>query len=827
MRRQLKSIVLYLGLLAGLAHAAPARAQSAARSAEPAVADKEGKELRAFHITGTAPRVDGRLDDEVWKLAASIDDFVQMDPDNMAPATERTTAQVAYDDRYIYVAVHCYYKDPSQVSAGLGRRDNFPRSDRLLVDFDPRHDHQTAYIFQVNPSGVQGDNTVYDDTRFSFDYDGVWEAGAQVVADGWSAEMRIPFSQMRFNVPPGDNAVWGFNMERQIAKTGENVRWVANPRGTQGFVSRFGHLVFAERLTPPRRIELLPFTLASVQRSAVTKNQATINGGLDMRVGLGTSTSLSATINPDFGQVEADPAVLNLSVFETFFPEKRPFFLEDSRVFVLPYGLVPDFYSRRIGQVPGRIALKAGDTLVRKPDQTTILGAAKLTGKTGNWTYGGLAALTSREYALVDAKTADGDGNTTSIVRSERLIEPATLYSVGRLQRDILHSSSNIGFVATGVVREKDLDAFTAGPDFNLRWDNNHYNWNGHYIATRAPASGVMRDGSGGVTNFNFNSKHFNVFSHFDHFDKGFRNTDLGFLGSRVNSNSLSSGFNLVRPDPGRYFREVALFTGYNRAWNSDRLVFNHNENVDLFLRFKNYWWVDIGAGHNPRRFDDLDTRGGPPIVKPSSNNLYFNINTDTRKGWSLFLHLDGNRDQAGGWQRNIGPSLRIQPSNRLQANVSANYTFAQDVAQWIKNQDLDADGINENIYGRLRRDVVSVTGRATYAFSRDMTLEAYLQPFVAVGHYTDIRKLARANSFDFDPVTIADNPDFNRKSLRGTIVMRWEYLRGSTLFLVWNMANSDTTRPGVFSPWHDLASGFSAPGTNVFVVKLTYWLTP
>ena len=546
-----------------------------------------------------------------------------------------------------------------------------------------------------------------------------------------------------------------------------------------------------------------------------------------MRVGLGTSTTISATINPDFGQVEADPAVLNLSVFETFFPEKRPFFLEDSRTFVLPYGQAPDFYSRRIGQAPAA-SLKDNETLVRKPDQTTILGAAKLTGKKSGWTYGGLAALTAREFAIVDTKLKADDGTETTVRNDHRLMEPATMYSVGRVQRDILKSSSNVGFVTTGVIRgDNQLDAFTGGPDYNIRWSKNRYNLNGHLIATHAPIDGKMRDAYGHIQNFNFNSKYLNVFGHFDHFDKNFRNSDIGFLGSRTNKNEINAGAGLVRPDPGTYLRQWNLFSFYNRAWNADRLVFDHSLGTELFVRFKNYWWVDAGGTRNARRFDDLDTRGGPPIVKPSSNSLYFNMSTDTRKGWNLFLHLGADRDEAGGWQRKIEPSLRLQPLNRLQASISANYTFAQDVAQWIKNEDLDGDGAKENIYGRLRRNVVNVTGRATYAFSPDMTLEAYVQPFVAVGDYTDIRKLARARSFDFDPVTISDDPDFNRKSLRGTIVMRWEYLRGSTLFLVWNMATSDKSRPGVFSPWRDLGSGFTAQGTNVFVAKLSYWFTP
>jgi Domain of unknown function (DUF5916) len=526
--------------------------------------------------------------------------------------------------------------------------------------------------------------------------------------------------------------------------------------------------------------------------------------------------------------VEADPAVLNLGVFETFFPEKRPFFLEDSRIFVLPYGQAPDFYSRRIGQAPQFIALKDDETLVHQPDQTTILGAAKLTGKRSGWTYGGLAALTSREFGMVDTTTTAADGTESTVRNNHRLVEPETLYTVGRVQRDIMQSSSNVGFVATGVVRgDKQLDAFTGGPDYNIRWDKNRYNLNGHLIGTHAPIDGVERDGFGDITNININGKYLNLFGHYDHFGRNFRNSDLGFLGSRVNKNELNAGGNVAQPDPTKYFRSANVYFSYDRAWNADGLTFWHSANVETFVRFLNYWWIDAGINHDLARFDDLDTRGGPPIVKPAGSALYFNVSTDTRKTWSLFFHVNANHDRAGGWEHTFGPSLKLQPSNWLQASLNLNYTSARDAAQWIENTDLDGDGVDENIYGTLRRHVVNLTGRATYAFGSDMTLEAYLQPFVAVGRYADIRKLARAKSFDFEPATASDDPDFNRKSLRGTIVMRWEYMRGSTLFLVWNTATLDESRVGQFSPMRDLGSGFTAPGTNVFVVKISYWFTP
>ena len=303
------------------------------------------------------PRIDGLLDDAIWLTAQALDDLVQNDPDNMAPPTERTVVKVAYDDRAIYVGVVNFMKDPSQMTTALGRRDTNPRSDMIRISFDPRHDHLTAYTFESNPSGVQSDLTWFDDTRSSTDYDAVWEVQTRRTAEGWTAEFRIPFSQLRFSVTPGEAMTWGFNIRRDIVGRAEVDRWVATPRGAQGFVSRFGHLTFVTAPAPPRRLEVQPFVLGRQQHETAAGRDHDLSGGVDFRMGLGTATTLSATINPDFGQVEQDPAVLNLSVFETFFPEKRPFFIEDSRTLVASYPQVPMFHSRRIGQRPGRFAV--------------------------------------------------------------------------------------------------------------------------------------------------------------------------------------------------------------------------------------------------------------------------------------------------------------------------------------------------------------------------------------------------------------------------------------------------------------------------------------
>jgi hypothetical protein len=782
---------------------------------EPAAEYKRDKTLRAFRITAGPPRVDGVLDDETWSLAETAEGLVQWDPDNGEPMTERTRFQVAYDARFIYVAIRCDDRSPERIVSGLGRRDELPPSDSVAIGFDPRHDHQTGYAFMTNPSGVQFDMTFYNDQSTDRDFDAVWDVRTSVSAEGWVAEYRIPFSQLRFTASPEPGQVWGFNPRRQIHRRSESGEWTAKPRGEQGIVSRWGHLVFDAPLQPARRIEWIPYVRAGGAHFPAAEDEISAGTGVDVRVGLGSGATLSATVNPDFGQVEQDPAVLNLTVFETFFPEKRGFFLEDSRTFVPPYGIFQLFHSRRIGRRPARIGLATGDAEVDRPDDTTILGAVKVTGKQSGWTYGGLTALTSSEHATID---------TTDLRRAERLVEPATSYNVARIQRDV-RGGSNVGLIATGVVRRDDLDAFAGGGDYNMRWDRNRVNWNGHWVVTRAPIDGVMRSGFGGVTNVDFSRKHVGFFGHFDHFDPQFTVDDLGFFRSRADRTTVDGGFSLRQPDPWTIFRNLGFNVGSAVAWNANRDVFQRFLSASMFMQFRNYWSFETGVARDFQVLDDLDTRGGPPIVGPAKLNTIMFLASDNRKSWRLFVGGDMQRDEAGGWNVRVGPDLNLKPSSRLQASISTSYTAARDVAQWIKNIDATGDGVTDHVYGRLKRNIVDVTLRSTYAIHRDLTLQMFLQPFVAVGDYSDVRRLARARSFDFEPVTMADNPDFNNKSLRGNVVLRWEYVRGSTLFVAWNMSTSDTARPGAFRPLRDLGDAFGADGTQAVMVKMTYWL--
>ena len=822
----MKKRSLTLALAATLFAAPLAAVQASAQDQpnEPNRTHKQGKVLRALRITGTPPSIDGRLSDEVWRLAEVGSGLTQRDPDNGKAMTDQTRVQIAFDDRFLYVAISALDSAPSEIEAGLSRRDETPPTDSVTVGFDARHDHQTAYNFSTNPSGWQGDFTFYDDTNRDSDYNAVWDVRSEISDAGWTAEYRIPFSQMRFSSSPDPGQVWGFNIQRQIRRKSETGTWVAKPRGERGEVSFFGHMVFDERVPEPRRLELMPYVLARGEFEPQRSGAGGGATGLDARLGLGTGATLSATVNPDFGQVEQDPAVLNLSVFETFFPEKRAFFLEDSRTFVPPYSLFQLFHSRRIGRTPGRLPLAAGERTLDAPAETTILGATKVTGKGGGWTFGALTALTAREYADVESSVAGADGITTTL-RQQRLIEPATSYNVVRIQRDVLNGTSNVGAMATGVIREQLDDAFTGGLDYNLRWNRNRANFNGHWVVTRAPGIGGVRTSGAGVTNVTYSSKHLNVGGHYDHIGRDFRVNDIGFLRSRANRNQVNGYLEVGNPDPWKKVRSLWGFWNVNNDWTDERLLIGRYTEFGANIRFLNFWQIVGGGWRTFDVFDDLDTRGGPPILRPGNTGTFYRVNSDSRKAWSVGFYGNRYRNDAGSGGGAYSPYFSLKPSDRLQASVSMNYNYAKDPAQWIVNTDANGDSVTDHVYGTLERDVVDVTVRTTYAFTRDLTVQAYLQPFVAVGGYSNIRRLTLPRSYEFEPVAIGINPDFNTKSLRGNVVMRWEYKPGSTLFFVWYLSQADFSRPGQFSALRDLGSAFSADATNIFMVKASYWL--
>ncbi|MEZ4415874.1 MAG: DUF5916 domain-containing protein [Gemmatimonadota bacterium] len=839
-----------------------------------------------------APRLDGRLDEAVWRQAIPVTDFRRDLPSDGGPASEHTEVRVVYTRDALYVGARLNARDPGTVSRLRGRRDSFSLfNDQFLVMVDSHHDHRTAYVFGVTPAGGRNDLLVPDDSRDGLDpsWDPVWEAETRVDEKGWVAEIRIPFTQLRFS-EEAERPVWGIQFRRDIVAAGEAADWSWAPASEAGFVSKFGHLVGLERLEAPNRLEILPYTVGrgSFDQRADPDSpfdDGSVFGtsvGVDLKYGLTPALTLDATVNPDFGQVEADPAVVNLSAFETFFEERRPFFVEGAGGFEFG-GLssMKFFYSRRVGQSP---SLPASGRYVDRPAASTILGAAKLSGRTaGGWTVGALNATTDRERARI---TDSPDGPVVTVP-----VEPRANYSVLRLRRDFNESASEVGVIATSVFRERGDPAFevlrdrafTGGVDFAHRWARRAYVVRGWVGGSRVLGS------TAAITRAQRASARY-----YQRPDQAYVTLDptataLSGFGAEVelqklagawlfglNGQSLSPGFELN--DAGfqtQADRHVALVSGRRRwvqptawfrsfsmgllgvsQWDFGGTRTSSNLRFDLVGQTHAFRSFDVNLRHELEAFDTRATRGGPRVVRPRLWGLGAGMHTDDRKPLSGSARVNLTSGAEGSWSMAITPSLAGRGQGWWNWSATAAYRRSEDdafyVAQGVDSAAATTFG-SRYVFANLARESVDVTLRLDLALTPDLTLQLYAQPFVASGAYTDFRALARPSSYDFlrygdgastvssDPgtgrvrvdadgagpaatVSFAD-PDFRLRSLRGNLVLRWEYRPGSTLFFVWSQNRSDRVTDAELEPWGDLSHTWRDPGQHVFLIKANYWL--
>ncbi|HMA46178.1 MAG TPA: DUF5916 domain-containing protein, partial [Frankiaceae bacterium] len=438
--------------------------------------------------------MDGRLDDPAWTSAPSYADFTQREPNDGQPSLERTEFRVVFTDEALYVAVRAFDTQPDRIVGQLTRRDQNSPSDWAIVIVDSYHDRRTAFDFWVNPAGVKLDLYRSNDTDEDDGWDAVWDVATQRDGEGWTAEYRIPFSQLRF--ARADELRFGFNVCRQVVRLNELSCWRPLPRSASGIVSLFGDLEGLSGIQPPRRFEVLPYTVGRTARTITepgnpfrTGEEYAARVGADVKLGIGSNLTLDATVNPDFGQVEADPAVLNLSAFETFFAERRPFFTEGVNIFRFPLSLGDGddaneqlFYTRRIGRAPQASPDVPVGGHAEQVQQTTIRAAGKLSGRLpSGWTIGALGARTGPQSAGLDSAG----------VRSRQVVEPATNYFVGRLARDFRDGRTMIGLFGTAMNRELParLDrlrssAYALGLDWSHRFRRDTYQFRGRLVGT-------------------------------------------------------------------------------------------------------------------------------------------------------------------------------------------------------------------------------------------------------------------------------------------------------------------------------------------------------
>jgi len=780
--------------------------------------------MKAIRANPHAPMIDGILNDEVWQHAPISDDFIQKDPKEGQQPTERTTIQIAYDNEALYVGVMCYDNEPDKVVAQLTRREMFGwlESDSINLLLDTYHDHRTGFRFLVNAVGVKSDGQIFDDGGDDGSWDGIWEAKTNINAHGWSVEYKIPYHTLRFN--PKEEYVWGMCVGRHISRRNENDHWALIKTGIPGLVSQFGHIEGIRGIHSTRHLELLPFAVGRSKMVSDDPDGMDImpSMGVDLRYGISTSISLNATINPDFGQVESDPAVLNLSAFETFYEERRPFFVEGSATFGTPGSCL--FYSRRIGRQPGRFPIPEDSRLIEKPDSTTILSAVKLSGKTaGKTAFGIMNAVTANEYATIE-RTYNDPMTGEQIKQEKYLIEPMTNFLVGRVKQDVL-KSSNVGAMLTAVNRNGDVPAYTGEVDGSLKWSEGKYSISTRLAGSRSGTASDRKSGYEGVFHYHEWHKWIGGGLNLDARSPEFNTNDLGFM-NRAGVIDMFSFIHLDINKPILLARNTGFYTCQWLNWNYDGINIGKGFNFYQWIELKNNWFSEYCVSRGFKTFDDTTTRGGPVMVQWPNVGFFANLGTDGRKPISFWLGADGSRADEG-LNKNIGVSLGmgIKPASNIQLNIGPSYRTDHITYQWVRNVN-DANG-RHYVFGSYEGHVINLNMRANVSFTPDISFQFYAQPFVAVGDYRNFTELAHPRSYEFESYNVDFNPDFVSRSLRGNAIFRWEYRPGSVLFVVWSQSRGtfiETENPAL-SAYDNLRDSVSDKGENVFLVKLNYWL--
>ncbi len=840
-------------------------------------------------INGPSPTLDGTLTDPVWETVPVADGFVQWRPDQGAPPSQDTEARLLFGDDALYVGIRAWDSEPEEVVGLLTRRNQHSPSDWVGVLIDGYHDRRTGFLFLVNAAGVKRDALIYDDTREDDGWDGVWDVAVNRDEKGWTAEFRIPYSQIRFT----GNGVrsWGINFYREIARHQEASTWAPLSQEDQALVSRSGIVEEVHGLEPPRRIEIQPYTVARAAREPGDPenpfHESTATGaevGADLKLGLSSNFTLDLTVNPDFGQVEADPGRVNLTAFETFFPERRPFFIEGSNIFRFGIGLGDGdgdnetlFHSRRIGRTPQGPA--SGDPdWVDRPDQTRILTAGKLSGRTeGGWSLGVLGAATQEEQARV-ARENDPISRHT--------VEPGAGYAVARVERDLNQGRTTFGSVLTSAVRDRssaeELElrdrAFAGGVDFSHRFADDRFQARGYLLAShvagspeaitrtqRSPARHFQRPDAGHVT---LDETRTHLTGHSGALDlvkvgggpwRGgsltqwrspeFEVNDLGFMNAADHfTQALFLGYQQTRS--GDLFRRWSLYTNAWASWTFGGERRDLAQNINGNFELQNGWGGWGGVRRGAPSLSPTLLRGGPALRTEEEFGGWFGFYTDSRRDLQLNWGNDWSlRRDSDSWRFHTSPNLRWRPSPSTQIQAGPFLTRNVDGRQWV--QRAQADGTDHYVFGRMDQTTVGLNLRADLAVTPTLSVQLYAQPFLSAGEYDGFIRVAdpRARSFDHrfqeleaertssdryeaaapgtdDPIRF-DDPDFNMGRFRSNLVVRWEYRPGSSLFLVWSQARDPRMDGGSFHLGDGLDTLFSQTPRNVFMVKVNYWLNP
>ena len=807
------------------------------------------------------PVLDGSDTDAIWQQTPVRDGFLEARPSEGAEPKLRTSVRIAYDEHNIYAFVRAFDPHPDSIIALLSRRDNQTESDQIILLLDSYHDRRTGYEFVVNPVGVKADYAIYNDGNEDNAWDAVWDVATRIDSLGWTAEYRIPLSQLHYSAR--DVNTFGILIWREIQRYTEVVTWPLYHQSKPGFTSQFGELTGLAGLASPGHLEVVPYVVSKNVQGPPSDDYArdqqfTVGGDLKYR--LASNLLLNATVNPDFGQVEADPSVLNLGAFETFFSERRPFFVEGRGLFDFPVNcvVVVDcntgeglFYSRRIGRAP-QLAGVYGDE--NSATSTRILGATKITGRMpGGFSIGMMDAVTDN---------VAGPGGTT--------LEPTTNYAVVRGNQDFDNGDGSVGFIVTGVNRWLDASsetflhksAYAGGFDARRRFGGPFE------VSARIEASRVAGDAAAiartqrnsvhlyqrpdgpldfdstrtSLTGTNMELRFAKVGGRRLRFETayqrrsaGFDVNDVGFL-RQADQQQWTTWARLDWRTPNKIFQQLGWNFNNWEYWTMSGLPTERAFNTNTHIQFTNRWWLHAGgtAGQIGSTYCDRCARGGPAVRQDPYIAPWMGIEGDRRHKlvpyfWVNYFRGDGGRSRSISLQ----PEVDYKVSSRFSTSLSANWQKNRDDVQYYGTFADDA-GDAHYTFAHLEQKTLSLTFRLDYTFTPTASLQVYASPFVSKGTYTNVRELADPRAHDFedryqpynDPDVSADPGGFNFQQFRSNMVFRWEYRPGSTLFLVWSQGRENSLPiEGNKSFGGNFGDLFDQRANNTFLVKVSYWL--
>jgi hypothetical protein len=827
------------------------------------------------------PVIDGKLNDECWKKGTWAGNFTQWIPKEGAKPTYPTEFNIQYDDKNLYVAMRAYDGEPEKILRLAGVRDEFA-GEMMGVNFDSYHDYRTGFEFTITAWGQKIDLVLFNPDNWDLNWNPVWKAKTGLEDSAWVAEYEIPLSQLRYSGK--DEQVWGLHVWRWISRLQEESDWEIQSKTGPGILYNFGEMKGIKGLKKSKRLEIVPYTLGELKTMKKEPdnpfaNKGRVwggNAGLDAKIGISSNFTVDLTVNPDFGQVESDPSVMNLTAFETFYEEKRPFFLEGLTIFDYKFDNINLFYSRRIGHAPSRPVTPADNLFVKSPDKTAIISAVKLSGTTSKGLSVGLIqSVTANEFANI----SDQYGNSNTVK-----VEPLTSYTVGRIQKGYNEGNTIIGGMITSTnraIEDTNLEtlsknAYTGGLDLLTHFKDKEFYLSakllGSYIDGSSAAITALQQSSAryfqrpGATYVDYDTSATSLKGWGGKLvigkgSKGFwkYSTGVTWLSPGLELNDLgymNYSDNITQTNEISYFitRPVSVFNSYDitleqfNSWNFSGSYLGSGGHLAFNSVFKNQWNLSANLIFHSKSLDTKILRGGYDMIMPYKVTTFGSLTTDQSKKIIATLQYiyekSGNNSSV---DYEVQPQLIFRPINNLKLSVAANYDGNRDNLQYIDTKTF-ATG-NRYILGRIDQKTLGLTFRVDLNISPEFSIQYYGSPFISKGEYSRIKYItdARAESYDnrfqvYNTQTLPDgsyllgdplygsynlaNPDFNFHEFRSNLVAKWEYRLGSYIYLVWSSQRSGTTGDSKASFGESYKQLRSIFPNNIFLIKLNYWFS-